>query len=218
MNVRPARLALALALPLCLVPPVLGEPQGEKKAAEKKAMTPEQEQMMKAYMAAATPGEPHKKMAKSAGKWKVKVWSRWDPSQPAEESTASADFSTILGGRFLQQKYKGTMMGMPFEGYGLSAYDNVTGEYIDTWMDSMGTAPMVSRGKMDESGKVLTQTGSMVDAFTKKPMEMKSVGTFVDDDHMKFEMFTTGPDGKEMKVMQLDYSRAKGAAAPAKKS
>jgi hypothetical protein len=79
-------------------------------------------------------------------------------------------------------------------------------------MDTMSTGIMVMKGKMD--GNVITQTGSMVDAVTKKSIEMKSVGTFTGDDAMKFEMWTTGPDGKMFKCMELEYTRA--AASPKK--
>lgn len=200
--------ALALVLPALLATSLFAESHSEKKGAPP-AMSPAQMEAMKAYMAAATPGEAHKKMAKMAGKWKVKVWSQMDPSAPAETSEATAEFSTMLGGRHLVQKFNGTMMGQPFEGRGTSSYDNVTGEYIDTWTDTMSTGISVMKGKAN--GNVITQTGSMVDAVTKKTIEMKSVGTMKSDDEMAFEMWMTGPDGKMFKCMTLDYTRAGGA-------
>lgn len=209
---RRASLATALALPVLLSASAFASSHTEKKAP---AMTAEQQAAMQAYIAAATPGEPHKAFAKTVGKWKVKSWVQMDPSAPAETGDATAEFSTILGGRHLVQKYNGKMMGQPFEGRGTSSYDNVTGEYVDTWTDTMSTGISVMKGKM--SGNVITQTGSMMDAVTKKNVDMKSVGTMTDDNTMKFEMFMSGPDGKMFKCMELNYTRAAGAAK-AKKS
>lgn len=39
--------------------------------------------------------------------------------------------------------------------------------------------------------------------------KMRQLVTVVDADHGRVEMFTTGPDGKEAKAMQIDHTRCK---------
>ena len=39
----------------------------------------------------------------------------------------------ILGGRVLTEKARSTYMDKPFEGYGLSGYDDVSKEFWGTW-------------------------------------------------------------------------------------
>jgi hypothetical protein len=46
-----------------------------------------------------------------------------------------------MGGRFLGQRYTGSMMSAPFEGVGYTGYDNVTKKYWGTWIDRMSPDP-----------------------------------------------------------------------------
>ena len=39
-------------------------------------------------------------------------------------------------------------------------------------------------------------------------MQKRSVITMIDDDHNSIEMYFTGPDGQEMKAMEIQYARA----------
>jgi hypothetical protein len=45
--------------------------------------------------------------------------------------------------------------------------------------------------------------------MTGKSLPMKEVMTLVDADHHNFEMWMTGPDGKMMKTMEIQYTRKK---------
>src|SRR5512147_885868 len=91
--------------------------QASKAEADAKAMA-DQKAMMDAWMKAATPGEPHKKLEAMAGSWSVKskMWAA--PGAPPEEGDGTSENTMILGGRWLQQRFQGTAMGMPFEGVG----------------------------------------------------------------------------------------------------
>src|SRR5579859_6512689 len=94
---------------------------------------------MKTMMAAAAPGEPQKMLAKSAGTWTATVTMWMQPGTPPQVSTAQATNEMILGGRYLRSTNTGKFMGMPFEGLGLTGYDNVRKLYVNSWVDNMGT-------------------------------------------------------------------------------
>ena len=81
--------------------------------------------MMEMYKKLATPGEPHKLFATLEGSWTTATKSWMDPSKPPMESTGTADMKMLLDGRFLYQEFTGQMMGQPFSGVGIDAYDNV---------------------------------------------------------------------------------------------
>ena len=68
------------------------------------------------------------------------------PGAPPDVSEGSSENRWVLGGRYLQQIYKGSSMGMPFEGIGYTAYDNVQEQYLGFWMDSFGTGLMTTEG------------------------------------------------------------------------
>ena len=200
-------LALAVALPAAAQEPKV--PAKETKPAPKPAAAPNQEQMMKAWTAYMTPGEAHGRLAKLAGSWTTKTKSWTDPAQPPEETTGTCEFRSVLGGRYLEQRFEGTMMGQPFSGIGFTGYDNVKRKYESFWIDSAGTGMMVMTGAPDPSGKKTVYTGSMLDPLTKKAVAMKAIDTKVDDDTVQFDMWAAGPDGKMAKVMEMTYTRKK---------
>ena len=172
-------------------------------------MTAEQKAMMEAWTKYATPGEPHQKMARWAGSWNTVVKEWMAPGAPPTTTQGSAEFKMILGGRYQQQNFEGTMFGQPFSGVGITGFDNAKKIFQTAWFDNGGTGLLMMTGTWDEATKALTETGTMDDVVTGKPMQLKGVTTSTDDDHMTYEMWMTGPDGKMFKTMEIAYTRKK---------
>ena len=179
------------------------------KAAAAAAAAPSQEEMMKAWMAVATPGEAHKKLEPTVGSFTLTTKFWMDPGKPAEEWAGTSETKWVLGGRFVEQHVETTMTGQPFSGVGYTGYDNYKKKYVGTWMDSMGTMIMNSTGAADASGKKFTFSSTIDDAFLKKVVKVKSVITIKDNDHHTFEMWSPGPDGKVYKNLEIQYTRKK---------
>lgn len=166
----------------------------------------DQAEMMKKWQEYMTPGPVHQQFAKMAGNWKATVTQYMGGQESKSEGTAT--YEMALGGRYLHSSFKGNMMGMPFEGMGLDAYDNGTKEYISLWVDNFGTGVMVMKGKMDEKTKAVTYWGSMYDPTVGKDQKMKTVINNIDNDHQQMLMYTV-ENGQETKNMQIDYARVK---------
>jgi hypothetical protein len=172
-------------------------------------MTPEQQKMMEAYMKAATPGEPHRLLEPMIGTWDAVVRFYPAPGEPPQESTGISENRWILGNRYVEQRFKGSAMGQPFEGIGYTGYDNVKKQYFGSWIDSMSTSMMTTTGKADSSGKNWTFTGTMDDAYTGKTLPLEEKVVVVSNDKHYFEMWNPGPDGKNYKSMEIIYTRKK---------
>lgn len=172
-------------------------------------MSPEQKKMMEAWERASTPGEAHRMLDPMIGTWDavVKFWVA--PGAPPEESKGVSEARWILGKRYVEQRFKGSAMGQPFEGIGYTGYDNIRKQYFGTWMDSMSTALMSTTGKAENGGRTWTFTGTMDDPMTGKTMNIEEKITVVSDDRHVFEMFSPGPDGKMFKSMEITYTRKK---------
>jgi hypothetical protein len=161
---------------------------------------------MKAMMAAATPGDNQKMLAKSAGSWSGAVTMWMQPGTPPATATASATNEVIMDGRYLRSKAKGNMMGMPFEGEGITGYDNVKKQFVNTWIDNMGTGIMTMTGSWDAATKSIVYTGSMADPVSGKDTPFREVWKFVDDNHQVMEMYYSA-GGQEFKSMEIKYTR-----------
>jgi hypothetical protein len=201
--VRMTTLALALALT------VAAGAQDKAKADTKKAppMDPKQQAAMEAWQKASTPGPEHKELAAMAGHWDVTITSYEGPTP--QISKGKSVRKMIFGGRCLQEDYQGTYMGQPFQGMGLTGYDNVMKKYILFWADSMSTTFMVGDGQMDASGKILTAFMTFSDPVSGKAVKTREVMRREGPDQETFEMYGPGPDGKEMKMMEMTYKRVK---------
>jgi hypothetical protein len=161
---------------------------------------------MEVYQELAIPGAPHKLLARMAGRWNVKGACSMEPGSPPIEHTGTSEQKVILDGRFLKQEFSGEMMGSPFTGIGYTGYDNHSGKYVSTWLDSMGTGIYYFEGTAGADGKTITQTCSYDDPV-RGPVKWRSVTTIVDDDTVKFEMYTTDQSGKEGKMGEMTYTR-----------
>jgi hypothetical protein len=187
---------LALAL---LASPVLAK---EKK--HEKQMDPQA--MMEVWKKMATPGEPHKLLAGLAGSWTTTTKEWMEPGKPPTESTGTAEMKMLLDGRFLYQEFTGNMMGQPFSGVGIDAYDNMTKKYVTAWMDTMGTGIFMMEGTASADGKTITLKGSHPEPGGGR-MTHRAVWKIVDSNTQTFDMYGTHHGGKEAKVLEIIYSR-----------
>lgn len=196
-----ARIIAALAaFALCFT---IGAFADEAKTMDKAAM----DQMMAKWMAFATPGDAQKMMAGMVGTWDAIV-TDYSSGTPTESKGVST-YTTIMDGRYLQEMVEGTVMGGPFHGMGTYAYDNMQKKYIATWVDTMGTGIMISTGTSTDGGKTINYTGTGSDPMAGKVQTYRSVMHNIDADHARYEMFGPGMDGKEMKMMEINYTRRK---------
>ncbi len=159
--------------------------------------------MAKAWEAFATPGDMHKWMATQDGKWEGESISWMAPdAPPTPASKVKAVNKMVLGGRYQEAVYTGDMMGMPFEGRSLMAYDNSKKKFINTWVDNMGTGVVVMEGTYDETTKTINLTGKMTDPASGKDIEMRQVLSNPDEKTSLMEMYCKQGD-KEYKNMQI---------------
>jgi hypothetical protein len=169
-------------------------------------MTPEQKAEMEAYMKAGAPGEPHKKLASGAGTYDLLITSWTDAAAPPVVEKGTAVRTVDLDGRIVVERMQSTMMGMPFTGQGMTGYDNVSGKYWSTWNDSMSTGIFVSEGTCDAM-HTCTFTGSWNDPIKKGPVTARMISRATGPTTEVFEMYGPGKDGKEMKMMEITYTR-----------
>lgn len=187
---------------LCLVLTVSMATAKDKKP--EKQMDPQA--MMEAYAKLATPGEPHKQFASLVGSWSTKTKEWMEPGKLPTESTGSVEMKMLLDGRFLQQEFTGEMMGRPYSGIGISAYDNLRKRYVSTWIDTMGTGIFSMEGTASADGKTITLKGQHAELGGGQ-MTHRAVWKIVDGNTQTFDMYGTHHGGKEMKMMEITYTR-----------
>jgi hypothetical protein len=172
------------------------------------------EQIMKLWAEMAAPGTRHQRLAQLEGKWKTvsKMWMA-GPDAPPIVSTGECQRTMILGGRFLQDRHVGTMLGQPYEGLGITGYDNFKKKYVAVWMDTTGTAIYSMQGNWDPSGTVLSLYGDMDEYFTgEHDKPVKYVTRIVNQDQFVFEVHDLTL-GEHSRVAEVTFTRIKDGAS-----
>ncbi|HEX5102276.1 MAG TPA: DUF1579 domain-containing protein [Pirellulaceae bacterium] len=149
------------------------------------------------------PGPEHAYLKAMEGVWDAEM-----VTPDGNKSAGTMTYKMQVGGLWLTSDYKGEFAGAEFTGKGLDSYDAKKKKYVGVWVDSMITSPLIMEGDMDEKTHTLTMNteGPGPDG---KPQKMKMVTKMPDKDHMNFEMFMTGADGKETSGFKINYTRKK---------
>ena len=172
-------------------------------------MSKEQLAMMEAMQKAGTPGENHKLLASMTGDWAFvnRMW--MDPAGPPTESNGTASYMMLMDGRFLVGHYQGTMMGMEFDGRGVTGYDNTTKQFQSVWLDNFGTMMMFMTGTYDATAKAFTYLSEMADPVAPATrIKIREVIRLESPDRHTMEWYETR-GGKETKTMEIVYTRKK---------
>jgi len=153
------------------------------------------------------PGPEHAIYEEAAGTWDARVESFMGAGEPMV-STGVETNRVGCGGLCLISDFEGSFMGTQFEGHGTDTWDPAKKKYVGSWTDSMSTGLSVTESTWDAAAKTLT-------GFIEGPdmmgnvVKMKSTTKIQDADHRVMEMTGPGPDGQDMLVMRITYTRKK---------
>lgn len=155
------------------------------------------------------PGEEQKALAMMAGEWDVKMDCKMSPAGPVP-GTGTYTAKMDLNGYFLCCDLRASLGEMPFEGKAITGYDPWQKKYVGTWVDSMSPALYKIEGEWDKEHKTYTESisGPGPDG---KPMSFTMTTTVKDKDHLVSKMVMPGPDGNEMEMMTMTYTRKAAA-------
>jgi hypothetical protein len=173
------------------------------------AGNPEMQEMMKKWEEAGTPGAAHKVLNDFAGTWTVTTkWWVEGPDKPPLEYGGTSEVKWVLGGRFLEERYAGEMMGKSFEGAGHMGYDNFRGRYQFVWMDNSSTAIFMGSGTYDSAQKMLIFPVKMDDPGTgEKDKPGVFVFRIISPDKRVLEMYTGDVIAPGKKESEMVYVR-----------
>jgi hypothetical protein len=160
------------------------------------------------WMEYMTPGDMHKWMAKGVGTWEGEVRS-YMPGAPVDTQKGKEVTKMSMNGLYQESDFSSTMMGQPFMGHSTMGYDNLRKVFVSTWIDNMGSGIIMMEGTYDAATKTLNMKGKQSDPTYNKQSDMRQEVIFTDDDSYTMNMYGTGPDGKEMKVMDVVLKRKK---------
>lgn len=205
-----------IAIPALVVGATLfAQPTKQEKPGQPEMQLPEgwTQEDMQACMIAGTPGEQHADLAKSAGVWegKCSMWMMPGADPMVSENTTTV--TPIMDGRYVRVEMNGDMPGMgPHHAEGVYGYDNVSGQYVSTWIDNFSTGIMQGVGERSSDGKTLTWTYTYNCPLAKKPATMREVEQITGPDTKTLTIYGANPKtGEEYKMGFIEMKRVKNA-------
>lgn len=151
-----------------------------------------------------TPGPEHDVLKKDVGTWDATVEMAGSPGAPAMTSTG-VEKVTMLGGFWQLTEFQADMMGMPFEGRGITGFDPAKKKFVGTWVDSMTPGLYTLEGTYDAPTRTLTATMDGPD-MTGAVSKRKQTTVWTGADTRVFSMY--GSDGTTVE-MKITYKRRK---------
>lgn len=189
------------------------DPKPAPKAADKAAPAgdmggaPDMSAMMEEMKKMSAPEKEHDALKPMAGSFSCVTKIYPAPGAPPMESTGTVERKWMLGNRYLAEDVKATMMGMPFEGFGITGYDKLQKFYHAYWIDTFGTGTWTMTGTADASGKTFNFTGENFDPMTMTKKKGRSTTEVISNDKHSMKMYDVGPDGKEFLGFEMTCTR-----------
>jgi hypothetical protein len=152
----------------------------------------------------SAPAPEHQRLMKLAGNYTTATKMS---GIAGSESTGEATFTALLGGRFLLQEEKGTILGRPFEARKTYGFNTAAKKYEGTWTYTGSTAMMMLAGTSADSGKTIKFSASY-EGPAGKTSAFEIVVAELGPDKFSIALTSKAEDGKAT-MLETVYTRKK---------
>ena len=150
-----------------------------------------------------TPSSIHELLSKYEGKFQMQI----GMAGLNEPLVMSSFHKMILGGRFLELRQQGEMMGMEYESIYTIGYNTIDHTFSMTTIANMGTRTLALQGEWDKKTKTATLYGKMTNPVSEQTINVKQTVVFLDDNTILIESFDKEGDAPEKKTVQYKFTR-----------
>ena len=154
-----------------------------------------------------TPSNVHTLFAKYAGDFKMEITMSMGEGKEPSIVIVESEHKMLLGGRFLEMKQKGTMMGMDYQSILTMGFNNTDKKFALTTITNMGTGTLSLFGKWNEKSESATLFGKLTNPVSKNTINVKQIVSFVDNDTILIESFDKEGEKPEKKTVEYKLIR-----------
>lgn len=155
------------------------------------------------------PGKQHERLSFFLGAWDVemKMTMPGAPEMPATK--AKSTFTWAIEGRWLMERFEGSMMGQPWTSVGLHGFDNYAKNFVSATVSNMDTALYVMKGVVTNPKEdVVVQYGTFGEYMLGDHNHPnRTVTRKTGDDSFELEIWDLGIGESGAKVIEMRYTR-----------
>ena len=152
-----------------------------------------------------TPGPEHAVLKEDVGTWDASM-EMMLPGAPSAVASKGVEVNTMgCNGLCLVTDFKGEIMGGPFQGHGVTAWDPAKKKYVGGWSDSMTPGVAVTESTWDAGKKTMSATMDTPDG-SGGIVKIRSTVEYAAGKRV-MSLFMPGPNGKEMQTMRITYTK-----------
>ena len=150
-----------------------------------------------------TPSSIHEILAQYQGDFQMEI----EMNGLDEPVIMSSSHKMILGGRFLEMKQTGKMMGMDYESIYTIGFNTIDSTFSMTTITNMGTGTLALHGTWNEENKTATLYGKLTNPVSKQTINVKQTVQLVDKDTILIESYDQEGDQPEKKTVLYKFIR-----------
>jgi len=154
-----------------------------------------------------TPSAIHTLFSNYTGSFKMEITMPMGKGKESSIITVDSEHKMLLGGRFLEMKQQGNMMGMDYQSIITIGFNNTDKKFALTTITNMGTGTLSLFGKWDDKTQSATLLGELTNPVTKNIIIVKQVVTFVDKNTILIESYDKENNQPEKKTVEYKLIR-----------
>ncbi|MGK6352181.1 DUF1579 family protein [Parapedobacter sp. DT-150] len=164
-------------------------------------------QEMDAWTRYMMPSDTHQLLSIYKGDFDMEITMWMDEGQEPMVVKVISVHDTILGGRFLEMKQSGNMMGMDYHSVMTLGFNNTDEQFVMTTLTNMGTGILSLAGPWNPESRTATLIGQLTNPVSKNPIHVRQQVTFVDNDTILIQNVDREGNGAEKKSIQYKLTR-----------
>ena len=153
-----------------------------------------------------SPSEVHSLLRQYEGKFQMEITMSMGAGKQPTIFTVESDNKMLLGGRFLEMKQHGKMMGMDYQSIMTIGFNNTDKKMALTTITNMGTGTLFLIGNWEPSTKTANLKGQLTNPVTKGTINVRQTIAF-DKNTILIESFDQEGDKPEKKTVQYKFIR-----------
>lgn len=180
--------------------------KGASQANDTKGVTPS-ELTPSEWVALSKPGPSHRLLDLFVGEWDATITFWSGPRAEPQVSRGRSSVEWILGKRFIKEDFTGELAGEKFQGLGIMGFDNGSRRFSNVWMESTGTALVISHGKYLADTNSFEFSAEVYDPLIGKTKTTRSTITITSHDGYRVEVMDQDAKGESYKSFEAAYTR-----------